>query len=162
MVFEKLEAKNKKETNRTVTKGLQHSEINVITYFQKKIKAVVPLELYSSCESANGLDFFEKEFWHDKTIRKGFNGMVENCIAVVDLFSICKKDLFSKNAEVGITKQIQMVMSKLKLLGIFVMSLCLMNYFLILFIYSLFSYVEKSKSQCCRRGHGCWYSRKDR
>ena len=128
--FEKLVSRNNKETNRTVTRGLQHSDINVITYFEQKLAdpEVVPMDLYESPEKTAGLEFFEEKCARNIVIRDGLNGMVQNCIAVVDLICICKRNLFSENKDIGITLQIQMVMSKLKLSCIIVLSSCLLQY----------------------------------
>lgn len=146
--FEKLLSKNSKETNKTVKKGLNHSDGNVLVYYEQKLKNVVPKELYVSYESTTGLEDFEEKSARNKVIRNGLNAMVENCIAVVDLMIICTRDMFSKNLTIGLTLQIQLVMSKLKPTRIIELSSCLLNQCLILSFISIFHNVEKSDSPC--------------
>lgn len=125
--YEKITTKNASETRRIVKKGIHQVDEDVIANFVSEIKACVSEgtdQPYDPCASSVGsLEKFEKEYVRSTAIRDGLNGIVQIAIAVVDLLVLCNRGLFSKTKGSGLTLQIQMLMSKFRLLNIRILRL---------------------------------------
>lgn len=93
-------------------KGLLLQPYEQLTCITQVLNSIIPLSSnFYKFNGTDGMEKVEKQLMRSQKVRAGLLEMVNHSITLVDLFSFYTEEVFSKT-DVGITKTIQLLMSK--------------------------------------------------